>query len=212
MGMFKKPSSILIILMAAIGLFLSACGGGTPTPTPTPDPCSAAYLIAAINNANATPATEDTIDLSPGCLYELTSVDNFTDGSNGLPSIVSTIVIKGNGATIQRSFTSGTPAFRIFHVSNIGMVTLNDLTVSNGLAVAATTRPRSLLRVKKDRAKGVFIQGPKHRTMPMPINNRTRPVMVRDAFINRSPFDDSRREFCWSGSRPWSCPRRHSSP
>jgi len=139
MGMFKKPSFRLIILMAAIGLFLAACGGGTPTPTPTPDPCSAAYLIAAINNANATPATEDTIDLSPGCLYELTSVDNFTDGSNGLPSIVSTIVINGNGATIQRSFTSGTPAFRIFHVSNIGMVTLNDLTVSNGLAVAATT-------------------------------------------------------------------------
>jgi hypothetical protein len=116
---------------------LSACGGGTPTPTP--DPCSVAYLIASINDANATPATEDTIDLSPGCIYELTSVDNYTDGSNGLPSIVSTIVINGNGATILRSLASDTPAFRIFHVSNAGGLTLNDLTLSNGLAHAATT-------------------------------------------------------------------------
>jgi len=134
MRSFNRPFYHLIILSAAIGL-LSACGGGTPTPSP----CSASFLITAMNNANATPATEDTIDLSAGCIYELTSVDNFTDGSNGLPSVVSPIVINGNGATIQRSFTSGTPAFRIFHVSNIGMLTLNDLTLANGLAHAATT-------------------------------------------------------------------------
>jgi predicted outer membrane repeat protein len=66
-------------------------------------------------------------------------VDNYTDGSNGLPSVVSPIVINGNGATIQRSLTSGTPAFRIFHVSNIGMLTLNNLTLVNGLAHTATT-------------------------------------------------------------------------
>jgi len=116
---------------------LSACGGGTPTPTPSP--CSAAVLIAAINNANATPATEDTIDLLSSCVYELTAVDNFTEGSNGLPSIVSPIVINGNGATILRSYASGTAPFRIFHVSNIGMLTLNDLTLANGLAHSATT-------------------------------------------------------------------------
>ncbi|MGD2254050.1 MAG: right-handed parallel beta-helix repeat-containing protein, partial [Anaerolineales bacterium] len=132
----KRLLKRLIVLSIAIGL-LSACGAGTPTPTP--DPCSAAYLITSINDANATPATEDTIDLSPGCIYELTSVDNYTDGSNGLPSIVSSIVINGNGATIQRSFASGTPAFRIFHVANSGGLTLHDLTVSNGLAHAATT-------------------------------------------------------------------------
>jgi predicted outer membrane repeat protein len=96
-------------------------------------------LIAAINNANATPATEDTIDLPPGCLYELTAADNYTDGSNGLPSITSTIVINGNGSTIFRSYSPNTPPFRIFHVSNIGMLILNDLTLSNGLAFAATT-------------------------------------------------------------------------
>jgi hypothetical protein len=126
-----------LILITITFVLLSACGGGTPTPTPSP--CSAAALIAAINNANATPATEDTIDLVSGCIYELTAVDNFMDGSNGLPSIVSTIVINGNDATILRSHASGTPAFRIFHVSNIGMLTLNDLTISNGLAQSATT-------------------------------------------------------------------------
>lgn len=136
MFQFKKQ---FLILLAAIGFMLSACGGGTPTPTIIPSPCSISFLITAINDANATPTTTDTIDLSPGCLYELTAVDNYTDGSNGLPSIISHIVINGNGATILRSFTSGTPAFRIFHVSNSGMLTLHDLTLSNGLAHSATT-------------------------------------------------------------------------
>jgi hypothetical protein len=130
----STPQWIAIAITTAL---LAACGGGTPTPTPSP--CSAAALIAAINNANATPATEDTIDLVSGCIYELTAVDNFTDGSNGLPSIVSTIVINGNGATILRSYASGIPAFRIFHVANNGMLTLNDLTIANGLAHSATT-------------------------------------------------------------------------
>jgi len=129
----------ILILLTGMGLILSACGGGTPTPTIPPSPCSIAFLITAINDANATPATTDTIDLSPGCIYELTAVDNYTDGTNGLPSIISHIVINGNAATILRSFTSGTPAFRIFHVSNSGMLTLNDLTLSNGLAHSATT-------------------------------------------------------------------------
>jgi hypothetical protein len=131
---FKRRVLRWGLLTAAIVL-LSACGGGTPTPAP----CSAAALIADINNANSTPATEDIIDLVPGCVYELTSVDNFTDGANGLPSIVSTIEINGNGATIQRSYAEGTPAFRIFHVANMGMLTLHDVTLTNGLAHAVTT-------------------------------------------------------------------------
>jgi len=140
MFQFKKQ---FLVLLAGMGLLLSACGGGTPTPppppTPTPPPCSAAWLISAINAANSSPATEDIIDLPYQCVYELTAVDNFTDGSNGLPSITSPIIINGNESTILRSFSSGTPAFRIFHVSNMGMITLNDLYISNGLAFAATT-------------------------------------------------------------------------
>ncbi len=127
----------LLAILSMLILVLSGCVGGTPTPTPAP--CSTAFLITAINDANATPAMEDTIDLSPGCIYELTAVDNFTDGANGLPSVDTSIVINGNGATIRRSYASGIPAFRIFHVSNIGMLTLKDLTISNGLAYTATT-------------------------------------------------------------------------
>jgi len=129
-----NPIPFLAVSLGMI-LALTACVGVTPTPAP----CSTAFLINSINNANATPATEDTIDLSPGCIYELTAVDNYIDGANGLPSIDTSIVIKGNGATIRRSYATGIPAFRIFHVSNIGMLTLNDMTVSNGLAQVPST-------------------------------------------------------------------------
>lgn len=101
--------------------------------------CDVNELIDAINDSNATPALEDTINLSAGCLYELTVVDNATQGNNGLPSITSPIVINGNQATIQRSMAAGTPSFRIFHVSNVGALTLNDLTVANGLAFNPAT-------------------------------------------------------------------------
>ncbi|MGD8813376.1 MAG: choice-of-anchor Q domain-containing protein [Anaerolineales bacterium] len=136
MDPFKRRVLGGIVLAAVIAL-LPACGGGTPTPTPSP--CSVTDLITDINNANSTPATEDTINLVAGCVYELTSVDNYTAGANGLPSIVSSIVINGNGATIQRSYVADTPAFRIFHVANMGMLTLNDVTLANGLAHAVTT-------------------------------------------------------------------------
>lgn len=56
-----------------------------------------------------------------------------TDGSNGLPSITSAMVINGNGATIRRSAGGLTLPFRILHVAPTGSVTLNKLTVRNGL-------------------------------------------------------------------------------
>ena len=62
------------------------------------------------------------------------------DGRNGLPSIESEIVIEGNDQTILRvdafgcSFddSSDPDEFRIFHVSFLGSLTLNDLTLENG--------------------------------------------------------------------------------
>jgi len=92
-------------------------------------------LITAINTANGNTAP-DTITLAAGGTYTLTVVDNSTDGPNGLPSILAdggnSLTINGNGATIQRSSAVGTPRFRIFHVANGAVLTLNDLTVSNG--------------------------------------------------------------------------------
>lgn len=91
-------------------------------------------LRAAIMEANAHSGA-DTISLASNGIYTLAVVDNNTDGPNGLPIISSDISINGNGATIQRSRAEGAPNFRIFHVANSGNLTLNDLTVSGGVAV-----------------------------------------------------------------------------
>jgi hypothetical protein len=103
--------------------------------------CSVADLIDAINQANAITAPS-TLELDPGCTYPLTAVDNTTTsanggstfdyGDNGLPQITTPITINGNNATITRS--SGAPEFRIFFIKDTGSLTINDLTLSNGLA------------------------------------------------------------------------------
>jgi hypothetical protein len=92
-----------------------------------------AALIAAINTANSN-GEADVITLAAGCVYTLTSVDNTTDGDNGLPVISSEITLTGNGATIQRDSVTPAPDFRIFYVGSSGNLTLNDLTVQNGVA------------------------------------------------------------------------------
>ncbi|MBK8022877.1 MAG: hypothetical protein IPK19_15960 [Chloroflexi bacterium] len=91
-------------------------------------------LINAITCANAT-AANDVINLNAGSTYTLTEiVANLT----GLPPIVTagtagTLTINGNGATITRSSAGGTPQFRLFHVNENANLTLNRLTLTNGL-------------------------------------------------------------------------------
>jgi predicted outer membrane repeat protein len=101
-------------------------------------------LIAAIYSANANPALS-IIHLSPGCVYTLTdaeiTIEEFFDGSTfnygsvGLPPIISLVTIDGQNATITRS--AGSPNFRILHVTNKGSLTVNDLTISHGVADAS---------------------------------------------------------------------------
>lgn len=95
-------------------------------------PCSVDYLILAIENANATPAVTTTIELDPGCLYELDKVAFSLGGDNGLPAITSPIIINGNEATIHRSLGEYQPYFRLFYISPIGDLTLNNVTLSGG--------------------------------------------------------------------------------
>ncbi len=60
-------------------------------------------LISAINTANTNGAPSNTINLSG--TYDLTAVDNFWYGPDGLPAITSNLTIDGdptNGATIER--------------------------------------------------------------------------------------------------------------
>src|SRR3990172_4655972 len=72
-------------------------------------------LIEAIEIANGTPTTQDTIELAPNCVYELEQVHNNTHGNNGLPPITSPIIINGHGSAIVRSDNT-VEEFRIFIV------------------------------------------------------------------------------------------------
>jgi hypothetical protein len=93
-------------------------------------------LINAINTAN-TNGQENTIRLEVGT-YTLTTVDNNTDGPNGLPSITSALVITGAGATttiIERAPNTpplDTPELRLLHVAATGRLTLARLTLQGG--------------------------------------------------------------------------------
>ncbi|MEO8609209.1 MAG: choice-of-anchor Q domain-containing protein [Chloroflexota bacterium] len=102
-------------------------------------------LPEAINAANSDTAAEgaaqgecvpngnagalDSITLGSGLTYTLTTVDNNTNGANGLPVITSPIVINGNGSTITRNSEA---QFRLFYNASIGNLTLNKVTLTNG--------------------------------------------------------------------------------
>ena len=96
-------------------------------------------LKSAIVTTNSN-SQDDTINLATNVSagtgsYTLSSVDNATSGPNGLPVItadgVHTLTINGNGATIWRSTSSGTPDFRILFVGGAS-ATINALTLRNG--------------------------------------------------------------------------------
>src|SRR6185436_18160955 len=52
---------------------------------------------------------------------------------NGLPKITTPITLNGNGSTIARSAAQGTPDMRLFFVSAGGILSLNSVTLANGL-------------------------------------------------------------------------------
>jgi hypothetical protein len=94
---------------------------------------NATCLIAAVNAANSTPE-EDTIILEPG-IYTLTTVDNDTDGANGLPSIASSITLRGAGADstiVERD--AGGPFFRLLHIAATGSLIVDGVTLRDGVA------------------------------------------------------------------------------
>jgi hypothetical protein len=134
-GMAVRSGSTRWLLAAGISFCFGVTGWAATFDIADGD---VAALIAAVNTANVN-GEADTINLSAGGTYILTVVDNTTNGENGLPSITTEITINGSGATIERSAAGGTPAFRFFHVSLEGDLTLNDLTITNGIGVDATT-------------------------------------------------------------------------
>jgi len=99
-------------------------------------------LTAAINNANSDtdkdgadfgcPAGRgaDRLILAPDTTYTLTTVDNSTDGPNGLPSISSVVTISGNHSLIRRA--PDAPDFRLLHIAGNGELTLDKIVLSGG--------------------------------------------------------------------------------
>jgi hypothetical protein len=91
-----------------------------------------ACLIAAINQANVHPGMKHEIRLAAGT-YRLTTVDNGTDGPNGLPWIARTVTITGVGAeAIMLQRESGSPDFRLLHVAPTGVRTVAGPTLRGG--------------------------------------------------------------------------------
>jgi hypothetical protein len=82
-------------VVAALVLVLLASGVAQAAVFPCPAG-DVDCLIAAINTANGNGA-EDTIQREAGT-SPLTTIDNETDGPNGLPSITSSITLHGAGA------------------------------------------------------------------------------------------------------------------
>jgi len=128
----SKRTLFLSALFMILSLIVSGC---TLPGTGGPPPCSAEFLITSINDANSNGPGIDVIDLEAGCVYELGTVDNTVDGNNGTPTITSSIVINGNGATVRRSTSSQKAAIRLFHISQGGELTLNNLTLHDGLGM-----------------------------------------------------------------------------
>ena len=105
---------------------------------------TAADLIADINAANLAGGVNTITLTAPATSpYVLTAVNNATDGPTGTPVIsggakhlaADNLTIVGNGDTIERGTNAG--AFRLFDVAAHGSLTLENLTLGNGLAYGA---------------------------------------------------------------------------
>lgn len=115
------------VLCMGAAVTLASTALATPSSAATLNvACTQAALQAAINTANGTIAS-DTLNLTPGCTYQLTTE---------LPAITSAVLINGNGATINRQ--SGT--FRILTV-NGGNLTLRTANLTNGNANGSAIAP-----------------------------------------------------------------------
>jgi hypothetical protein len=99
---------------------------------------SVSALIHDINAANQHGGS-NTIMLAAATTFQLTTVNDTTDGPTGLPIIAvnDNLTIVGNGDTIERSTASGTPAFRLFDVASGASLTLKNVTLQGGLEQGA---------------------------------------------------------------------------
>src|SRR5262249_43311866 len=105
---------------------------------PYPTAANVNQLIADIRYASSA-GGDVTINLQPGHTFDLTSVNNTTDGGNGLPVIGGAnsvnLTIVGNGDIIERLANKQVnPFFRLFEVAPSASLTLDHVTLQYGIA------------------------------------------------------------------------------
>lgn len=126
---FGRPGKLVLVAVAFASPAVVAGGAGAETFTVACEGSGGggAGLAEAITQANATPGA-DTIDLVPGCAYVLTAA---ASPDTGLPVVTGQLAIQGHGATIRRSGSA--PRFRILEVAAGGELSLDEVTVSDGV-------------------------------------------------------------------------------
>lgn len=117
-----RATLLIGLVLVLVGLVATSASAA-----PTPVACNANALINAIVAANGS-VGPDTLSLSPGCTYVLTT--------GPPPPISQPLTILGNGATVMRNSTN---EFRIFDIDTGITVKMSSLTVSGGRAPAGAS-------------------------------------------------------------------------
>jgi hypothetical protein len=96
---------------------------------------TAGDLIKDMNAANKAGGTNTITLAASTTFFTLTNGNNTVDGPTGLPIIAAgdNLTIAGNGNSIERSTVPGTAAFRLFDVANGAALTLENLTIADGM-------------------------------------------------------------------------------
>ena len=129
----KRPLVVFLPLLLSL-ISLIVIVGCAPQNTDPYIDCDIQSLVDAINNANADPVLT-TIELNPGCTYV---IDERYGDYNGLPEIISELVIVGNGATITRPSLLDQPIrYRIFKVESSGSLSLSGFNISGGTVIGS---------------------------------------------------------------------------
>lgn len=100
----------------------------------------AANTDTAVGDCPAGDSGSDTIEISTNITLTERFESDITHGGTGTPAIVSEITINGNGYTIQRDSSlacnddsiSDASEFRIFRVSDVGTLSLNNIRLKHG--------------------------------------------------------------------------------
>ena len=149
-----RVAAAVVILGAAVpgGLLTASLASGASAAVQQ-TPCTVSALKSAITAANVSGGT---ITLPTGCKITLTVPDNATSGPTGLPVITGKVTINGNSAMITRQAAT---AFRLLNVAAGGTLTLNGLTLSNGIANDGTNGGGAIFSLGTVHVSGVTFSG-----------------------------------------------------